>query len=648
MAYKGGYQTKATTVDYDGLVSLYVNGKRKAEASRETVRKERSTQLQKLAEASAFDATNIAELDAIFNGTAQMGRDIVAIGHKANLMGEIGRSDANANYSAQLSDMNYLGKLAELKKKQFEDVEKGIKDGKYSEAMLDELSFAWFTPKGLGPVLRFPDGTERPAKKTIKPIAAQDELGRMKLSYEVSQEYLDENGQIQVRNQRRALSDVASTDQNIIAQVNEFDLSRDFLKLLGDREAPIIGGEVLQNNPYRGYMQTLSDGSIVYGGTVAQEQFEDLRNSVNLYTNTLSEKQIISVLYEHGGFTPLSNKQRSKQKRSSEAVNNIYQNQYDESGSPIKFNQDPLFIDIDEETGSYAINEDNRKFAQALVRDRIYKGMDIMREEVESGIIGGRTGSKSTDFGMTVLPMSTVENGRSNEYLVNNFDFGAEYYRDVVASELLVASSLSGGADVNQMKNVNDFLRFGYNKDASLYESNASSSSKLSTANNYFSDMAGSGIKDTKIVGAGLSNFKNLYPQAKYTSVAGYEINEVTGMIGVQTNSGFQVHFLGTADIADMKKQIASGGGNIGGTSTSDLIGLSVAKLPVVSKPLTDSELTSRWKERYNKDSDFRERADAIAESYNLRSGENPVPTTLGLAKIGPKKWWYDVLETYK
>ena len=119
-------------------------------------------------------------------------------------------------------------------------------------------------------------------------------------------------------------------------------------------------------------------------------------------------------------------------------------------------------------------------------------------------------------------------------------------------------------------------------------------------------------------------------------------------MIGVQTNSGYQVHFIGTADIADMKKQIASGGGNPGANTASSLVGLSIAKLPVVSKPLTDSELTTRWTERYANDSDFRRKADAVAGSYNLKSGDTPVPTKVGMAQYGPKHWWYDVLEMYK
>jgi len=644
MAFKGGFYRKPVNIDFDGIVGLYTAGKARAEQTREGVRKERGEQLKALSEASNFEVSGIEDFDQLIQGMANNARTVLLDAHKANIAGEGTRSMSAAETSNQSSQMQMLGKMSEMKAKKIEEVKKLVEKGEASQAMLENEYATFFQDEAQKLVITDPDGKQRTANRTLTPVMWKDDKGRSKHGLKVKQEYVDQDGKLQTFEGYTTVADVVNPRNKFIKQQTVITKSQEVLDVFGKRQFAVGPDGVEYDNPFYNQVGSGPNGERFFMRPIAQEMFADVRNTVENNISNLSDDDYVAMIQSMGGGTVTDG--GFKGYRPLEQVNQAYGGLYDEEGNSITFQSDPLVIMRNQDM-SYNISEDNKKIVDAYVRDNVYKGMNVTAEEIRTGVVRGSSGSETTDYGMTVLPMSTVENGRSNEYLVNNFDFGAEYYRDVVAAELIVASSLDGGANVNQITDVNDFLRFGYNKDKSLYDTNTKTA-KLTTANKYFSDMGGLGIQDTKIVGAGLSNFKKLYPQAKYTSVAGYEINEVTGMIGVQTNSGFQVHFLGTADIADMKKQIASGGGNVGGTSTSGLVGLSVAKLPVVSKPLTDSELTTRWKERYKKDPDFAQRANAIAESYNLKSGENPVPTTLGMAKIGPKKWWYDVLETYK
>ena len=83
-------------------------------------------------------------------------------------------------------------------------------------------------------------------------------------------------------------------------------------------------------------------------------------------------------------------------------------------------------------------------------------------------------------------------------------------------------------------------------------------------------------------------------------------------------------------------------------SGTTQLTGLSVSRVPSVSKPLAGSELTSVWQARYDKDSDFRNKADQIAKTYGFADGRDPKVHTSGGAQLGPKDWWYEILEMYK
>lgn len=650
MAFKGGFFIRPVETDFDGLVGLYASGKAKTEQSRNLRRQERSKQLDDLTEKSDFVHTGIEDIDIGHLQAGQLAAQALQDAQMENMGGKMSLGAVSAEFSNQMSQVQVLGKRLELFKNNYDETEKRVADGEASVAEKNSLIAGWYPQKGIPGMINLPDGTQRPAEKQFYFSNVIDKNGLRKLVVNVDQEYLDEKGELQIYSGRRGLTESVSPNRELINQVTVQDRVQTILGGFGKRETYVNENGQVIASPLYPQSQRLNSGTDLYYRGIAPETFGDVRNTVETNIAATPYLEYVSMLADLGALAPTD--MGFEGYKDVESRQNQFAGLYDKEGNTLTFKKDPLVMERDANM-RYTINEDNKKLIDAMLRDNTFKGMDVTVKEIRDGKLSPRgSGKNPTDYSMTILPMSVVENGTSNEYLVNGNPNAAQYYRDLVTAEITISNALTGSSNVNQIKEVNDFLRFGYDSNKSLYNQYSglppTGTGKYSVANNYFTDINSGGIQSTKIVGTGLSNFKKLYPQAKYTSVSGYEISEVTGMIGVQTNSGYQVHFIGNADIADMKKQIASGGGNPGANTASSLVGLSIAKLPVVSKPLTDSELTTRWTERYANDADFRRKADAVAGSYNLKSGDTPVPTKVGMAQYGPKHWWYDVLEMYK
>lgn len=645
MAFKGGFFIKPVETDFDGLVSLYAQGKAKTEQSRNLRRAERAQQSADLSEKSDFVHTGIEDIDIGHLQAGQLAAQALQDSHYQNTGGKIGINRVNAEFSNQMSQMQVLGKRLELFKANYDATEKRVADGEASIAEKNSLVAGWYPQKGLSGMISLPDGTQRPARKEFYFSHVEDQNGLKKLVVNTDQEYLDENGEVKIYSGRRGLTESVSPNRELINKVTVDDKRAQISEAFGDRETYVNQMQQVVKNPLYPFTQKLANGSTLYVRGVAQETFADVRNTVESNISATSVLEYTSMLAEMGALAPTD--LGFKGYKDPQIRENQFAGLYDEKGNKLTFKKDPLVMERDENM-RYIINEDNQKLIDALLRDGIYKSMDVTVEEIVSGKVRSRSGSgNTTNYAMSSLPISTITDDKKTESSVANNIYAAGYYRDLMTAEFVLDNAITGGTSASQITDVNNFLRFGYNTDVSktLFFNNPNIAG-LNTANSYVANSEGE-IDETKIVGASFNNFKKLYPQAKLTSVAGYEISEVTGMIGVETSTGMQIHFTGTGDIADMKRQQATGGGNSGNNQTTNLVGLTVAKIPVVSKPLTNSELSSRWTERYEKDTDFANRANAIAKSYGLENGRDPISTKVGKEEIGPSNWWFDILSTY-
>lgn len=634
MAYRGGYQRKATKVDYDGLVSLYVAGKAKAEQTRETVRKERGQQMTTLAEAQAeIDATNILEMDNLFLGVADNDRTMLTIGQKANQQGLISRTEQGQIAAGAQSDINAMGQVSELKRQQYEDIQKGIDNGDLSPATMERAQFDWFVPKDYAPVLKFPDGTERLAKRTIKPVVLQDDDGKTYQYVNVTQEYLDENGELQTTTVSRKWQDIVNTDTRTISQVTSSGKANEFLKILNDnRSSAVINGQVVNTSPYSGYFQTLNDGTMVYGGNIAQETFPDLRNSTEMYINTMSTDDIVSVIYDAGGGTVFSPPKRNFGKRSVDKVNEIYQNQYDKDGNTIKYTSDPLYIEVDAQ-GNYKPSEDNIAFAQSLVRDRIFKGMKVTREEVKSGRIGGIGGTTDKEAPITDIKyMGEFENGTRER------DLSAQHLFSIAKLNYMAMNVSDIAGTPKGTPNSTKFIesRNIFNTKGLLEPSIGTDSQYIDmfaikdpATGQYTFDGVDSYGKNVPLLNDEVGKNKTL----DIDTLAGQEFSTASGVVVIDKDGEYSVHIVGDVEVANMENIYKAGGGTAAG-ATANKMGLEKQRtVQGISQPLTSSQSRSLWAKLYSKDPNFK--AWAISRNY----GSNP--NAIDVA-------WRDFTEAYK
>ena len=641
MAYKGGYYVKPVDVDFDGLVNLYSQGKAKAEQSREVRRQDRAQQLKDLTEASTFEHTGIEDIDQAYMQAGQIAAQAIQDAHRANIAGEGTLAYANGEFSHQMTQIGVLGKQVELVQTRLGEIDQRIADGEASVAEKNQFINSLFPRKGMLGTVKLEDGTEREAKKFFSFGHRKNKNGFNDLVVNVTQEFQDEDGNVQVYRGQRGLTEALSPNRELVNRVTVIDKAKDINKVFGDREFyvdPVTGLSI--PSPLYQKNMSLPSGDVLFARGVAPETFGDVRNTVETNIKGTSRLEYISMLAELGARSPIDADFNGY--RDVDVVNNMYAGMYDENGNPIQFESDPLVLGVDGSM-NYFLTEDNKKFIDAMLRDNIYKGMDVTAEELRDNKIRPRGGGgSSTNYTMTTLPMSVFQGGQSTEMMVAGSALAPQFYRDVVMAEFAISDALKSNTSPTTLSDVNDFYLRGYNTTTDLF---SQSIPGKATAQSMF---AGADINNSSVVGAAMSNFAKLYPKTKPTTISGFEMTEVTGMIAVETDAGLNVHFIGESDLADMKRSLAGGGGNQNQQGQTVLTGLSVARVPSVSKPLAGSELTSVWQARYDKDSDFRNKADQIAKTYGFADGRDPKVHTSGGAQLGPKDWWYEILEMYK
>ena len=655
MAYKGGYYVKPVDVDFDGLVNLYSQGKAKAEQSREVRRQDRAKQLADLTKASTFEHTGIEDIDQAYMQAGQIAAQAIQDAHRANIAGEGTLAYANGEFSHQMTQIGVLGKQVELVQTRLGEIDQRIADGEASVAEKNQFINSLFPRKGMLGTVKLEDGTEREAKKFFSFGHRKNKNGFNDLVVNVTQEFQDEDGNVQVYRGQRGLTEALSPNRELVNRVTVIDKAKDINKVFGDREFyvdPVTGLSI--PSPVYKYNMTLSpSGEALYVRGITQETFGDVRNTVETNIKGTSRLEYISMLAELGARSPIDADFNGY--RDVDVVNNMYAGMYDENGNPLQFKSDPLVLGVDGSM-NYFLTEDNKKFIDAMLRDNIYKGMDVTAEEIRSGILNQRGGSTAkVDSPMTNLGFSYVDPTQGSvEAGLSGSPLAAEYFRDLVMAEFIVSDAVQGTSNAAALMNVDTYLQRGLDQTGTLF--NTYGSTHHGTEANQPFDNVSADISKTMVHGAAMSNFAKIYPKLNPTTLAGYEMTDVTGMVAVKTGQGYSVHWVGQSDIADMKRQWIAGGGSGGGAqfnvnNNTQLTGLSVKRIPSMSKPLSPSELTSSWIARYDNDPDFKAKADAVAAGYNITGqdpGRNPVMKNIGGANIGPKNWWYEVLELYK
>lgn len=647
MAYRGGFQTKAVGVDFKSLTDRYVEGKNAAEDSREIVRKERREQSLLLDDsAGKVDATNIVELDGFLYGVGITAKNTNAAAQNANIRGEASRIGVNQVNTNMNSAVLGAANVSQLKNKQYSDIADGMEKGNLSGLTMEAATFNWFNGQN-SQILRIPVDPNDPSKgyksikpnKFLQPFSKLDGNGKAEVFVAVEQEAYDPTeaealiGDVEYFNSltekeqdrlRQGIvtkkyespwSTVINQDYKAYNQVTVEDKSKSFLKLLGNRDAAVINGQSVSFDYASGLQRTqLPSGDYMFEGVIAPERFKDLQNSVELYLGTLSDEEVLTAIYDRGGHSIFSDKARMKRgkKTDKDEINNTYSNAYDADGNSIDFKGvDPLFIQVDE-NGSFIASEANTTLAKALIRDRIYKGMNVDRFTFKDNInrSGGSGGtSKVSSIGnMEWQGARGTSGSRMKQLNDENNELSAKHYLSLAFINSQQLQLAQGETTVTGYKNnLNQYTATGVVDDLGQIDDTLKSifgvaEAGTGTYNFDNTEISGKSIAGTfdSVVGKG--------KQLNISSIIGTPMTNTNGILVVDNpNTGITIHLTGDTEIAQSRQAQSStqGGGQQGQVKEQMITNQQVVN-ETFSTALSGPQQKRLWQQLYAKNTKFR------------------------------------------
>jgi hypothetical protein len=660
MAYRGGFQTKAVGVDFKSLTDRYVEGKNAAEKSREIVRAERREQSLLLDDsASKIDATNVTEMDNLFLGVAHQSKNAVAAAQNANVQGLESRIGVNTVTSNMNTNITGAANISELKNNQYKAIADGMEKGSLSGLTMEAAQSLWFTGQN-DQVLKIPNdiNDESAGYKTVKPkkflqpilkmvggnpqvfvnvehdaydreaankkIANTEEFNKLS---ELEQQRLRDG--IVTKTYEAPWSQVINQDYKAYNKVTVQDKSKSFLRLLGNRDAAVINGKTISFDYTKGLTRTeLPSGDFLFEGNIAPELFKDLQNSVELYIGTLSDEEILTAIYDRGGFSIYSDKNRMKggKKTDKDEINNTYSNAYDADGNPIDFKgQDPLYIDVNER-GEFIVSEANRTLVSALIRDTIYKGMNVDRFTFRDNINQAGKGPKAIPSSIGNMEWQGAKGttgSRMKQLNDENNELSAQHYLSLAYINSQQLKLAQGETEPSGYKNnLNEYTTTGVVTDLGSIDDTLKSIFGVAEGGSY-------SFKDTEISGKSIAGtFDNVVGKGKklnVSSIVGTPMTNTNGILVVENpNTGITVHLTGDTEIAQSKQALSSaqGGGQQGQVKEQMITNQQVVN-ETFSTALTSNQQKGLWQELYGKNKAFKDWADN-KEIMGKKLGSNP------------------------
>lgn len=634
MAFKGGFYRKPVDIDFDGIVGLYTAGKARAEETREGVRKERGEQLKLVSEATDFEISGIEDFDQLIQGAANNARSVLLDAHKANIAGEGTRSMAAAETSNQSTQMQMLGKMAEMTAKKIEDTKKLVEKGEASQAQLDNIYATFFQDEGQKLVITDADGKQRTADRTLTPVMMKDSRGRVKHGVKVKQEYVDQDGKLQQFEGFSSIADIVNPRDKFIKQQTVISGANEILDIFGKREFVVNSqGVQVPNNLYN-QVASGPNGERFFLRPIAPETFSDVRNTVENNISNLSENDYVAMIKSMGGGTITD--AGFKGYRPLDQVNQAYGGLYDEGGNAITFASDPLVIMRNEDM-SYNVTEDNKKVVDAYIRDNVYKGMDVTSEELRTGALGRRGGTveeESFPFGQFDVQVYDTD---TQSTVAQEMD--TDYVLGMLSAEALLTEIGRGNAsNQDAIGAYNNWITKGYSPAIVTDQVGKPIVNNQEAFKDIIQNVDGTteGVVVNAKTFAGFDAVdKNLL--GSLTSFGGYEFETVRGLVAINTGNKITIHAVGDVETSSMDNALKAGGGNPAAAVVNKLALSQVKKATAMSANLSTSDLRTLWQKTYKSNEAFANKADDIAKTMGQTNGydiklDNRGGTTVGIA----------------
>lgn len=434
MPYYGGTVTQPILGGFDELGKMLIQGSAQIAATTLEVERRRSEQLNQLSEiAQKITATGITQHDKLIQTAARDNARVLAEAHQANREGRISLGEVSAIASRLETDNMMMVNSSKVHDENMQRVFDGIEKGDYSAISSDFQNAFWHNDPNLRKEIfktyaKNPDGSvkydntgapvmiNRPAEEGLQYNRINNVMHVTKFKEVQS---VDQNGNpmfdpntglpiTETKTFSMPMDEFLNPSLKKIEAVDATGRVSDFMKNIGNRFSYVDRqtGQIT-DMPYNQIGQ-FDSGTMVYGYTLAPQNFADMIGEVEKELKTFTDEQMIAILHDYVGakadwqpdfkgprLIDEVNSDENKFFSWTDSEGNIQKiaQYYDINGDALNFTYDPLVLQT-QSNGKIALTDEQRELAKAYMRGKYLNAFDVKYKDYKDFIKTGSTTSR--------------------------------------------------------------------------------------------------------------------------------------------------------------------------------------------------------------------------------------------------------------
>lgn len=479
MAYAGGTVTTPILGGFDELGKLLLQGQAQIAATMLEVDKRKQNMVNRVSDAaSKIVSTGIENHDRLLLSGANQNANYLYEARQQVDRGQMSMSELSAVAAQAEKNNMLLANSSKLQDENLKKIHKGITDGDYSSISADWQNALWYNDPSTKPqvfltkaldeagevkyydeektqIVSYPRaGIESLETKLINGEQYMVKMKEVQLVKD-GEPVFDEDG-FPVTETRVWKTPITNSLSPNLKKVDKFDMTKrvgNFQKTIGNRFQYIDRSTgAITNMPYSS-LGRFDSGTMVYGYTIAPQNFEDMIRDVENELATLSNDDYISLLHDYYG-SRAEWQPDAKPPRSKNVVNSneslFYDvnvggerisipKYYDVNGNVIgDFQYDPLVIQT-HDNGDMFITDEQKRLAEAIYRNKLLTSFNVEYKDYKDFMRSGDTNSRippTMTYNQATFPLATssgsiVSSPINQTYINNKLRISAAYVADI-------------------------------------------------------------------------------------------------------------------------------------------------------------------------------------------------------------------------
>ena len=474
MPYYGGTVTQPILGGFDELGKMLLQGSAQIAATTLEIEKRRNEQAARLSEiAQKITATSITQHDKLIQHAARDNARVLAEAHQANRENRISLSEVSAIASRLETDNMMMVNSSKVHDENMQRVLDGVEKGDYSSISIDFQNAIWHNDPNLRKEIfktyaYNPDGSvkvdntgapvmvTRPAEEGLQYNRINNvmHVTKFKEVQSVDQNgnpMFDPNTGLPITETKTFSIPMDEFLNPSLKKIEAVDASKSvgaFMKNIGNRFSYVDRqtGQIT-DMPYNQIGQ-FDSGTMVYGYTLAPQNFADMIGEVEKELKTFTDEQMTAILYDYVGakadwqpdykgprFLDEVNSDENRFFSWTDSEGNIQKiaQYYDINGDALNFTYDPLVLQT-QGNGKITLTDEQRELAKAYMRGKYLNAFDVKYKDYKDFINTGNTNSKipaAIDYNQATWPQffngEIVSSPINSTYLNNRLNIGAAY-----------------------------------------------------------------------------------------------------------------------------------------------------------------------------------------------------------------------------